>query len=159
MADTQTCPSGHRGGLITRDGVLIANGRERYRYRCESSDGSFHRFIGTAEEFQSRVPHPVADRPSLPVRRSRGAVRSAFDGDDETVLMQPLFVVPDDTVQDLAPVRLRDGSGQTTGMPEQASEQPVARSRRPSSSERVVVLPSPPTEEEKFWYLGAQNRW
>ena len=29
----------------------------------------------------------------------------------------------------------------------------------PPAEDRVFVLPSPPTDEEKYWYLGGQKRW
>jgi hypothetical protein len=43
--------------------------------------------------------------------------------------------------------------------PAPASPLPGAVTGRRRADLPLMILPSPPTEEEKYWYLGQQNRW
>ena len=46
MADMPPCPRGCASARVVLDGVQRKGGRPRQRFRCISSDGSYHRFIG-----------------------------------------------------------------------------------------------------------------
>ena len=44
--DAPSCPRDHAGSKVVRDGVQRTGGREKQRWRCILSDGSYHRFLG-----------------------------------------------------------------------------------------------------------------
>jgi cellulose synthase/poly-beta-1,6-N-acetylglucosamine synthase-like glycosyltransferase len=66
-------------------------------------------------------------------------------------------LVPESAERDHPPV----GSDATVVLPPvpDGFPEPVGAARPQRLARSVFVLPSPPTDEEKYWYLGAQNRW
>ena len=165
MSAPQTCTRGHRSGLVRPDGLLKVQGREYARYRCEEPDGSFHRFMVLAADGPAAAPRSVVNgdetavmpplvarlvaraavqvpspRPVPPLpRRHRPLPSMDLPAADSTVVLDPAsFEAPAS-----APAIVRS-----------SVEGPSAE-RTP----RVLVLPAPPTDEEKYWYFGAQNRW
>ena len=53
MPSAPACPQGHHDGLVVHDGVLLFNGLEKDRYRCQSPNGSYHRFLGPAVDSEA----------------------------------------------------------------------------------------------------------
>ena len=165
MSAAQTCTRGHRSGVVRPDGLMSVQGREYTRYRCQEPDGSFHRFMVPSEEAPIAGPgvvptgdettvmpplvarlvaraavQPPRPRPVPPLpQRHRPEPSFELSAADSTVVLDPAaFEAPTSS-----PAIVRsDPDG-------------PAAERTP----RVLVLPSPPTDEEKYWYFGAQNRW
>lgn len=174
MFNTHTCPLDHRSNLIVRDGVLVLHGEERDRYRCEVPDGSFHHFVGDIRPGQVQVEDVeepesrdgttrVAGLPNARTgRRASLLARSGIhERSDETVSFSALS--PSRTSgsallgEDVHTSILRKVVGRPVR--DSASVAPgleVGRIQR--SGPRVLVLPAPPTDEEKYWYLNSQGR-
>lgn len=175
MPVSHICPLDHRSNLIVRDGVLVLHGEERARYRCDVPDGSFHHFVGAlrAEEAEwesspeagpwdgtSRIEGLPTARSS---RRAPLLARSAgiHDHADETVGFAALSPWP-------TPGSHLEGADDRPSLIRKAVRRhadpaaPLVADVRPEriqrSGARVLVLPGPPTDEEKYWYLDSQGR-
>jgi hypothetical protein len=171
MSGDQMCPRGHLSGRIVTDGELVIQGQEHFRYRCVLPDGSFHRFMAVTSQPARTAPpapapvalgRPVGTRLDdstafLPSQRSR-RIEPALGGVHPSLPVPPL--VPPRPPRRSAVDRL--AVDETTRLDPVAigwEEEPAPPAASPERARRVLVLPSPPTDEEKYWYLGAQNRW
>jgi hypothetical protein len=175
VTSTPTCPYGHYSGEVVRDGLLVLHGFERDRFRCSSPDGSYHRFLGPLHA------HAAAGEPqdstalafTGSIDPSRSWTPSA--GDPGPRLSLPLPPLPrrhSGLRTDGGRYGPADATRAFQAIPSGRPSRPVTPARRPvepdfpqpvaPSRDRrrpVLVLPHPPTEDEKYWYLGAQNRW
>jgi cellulose synthase/poly-beta-1,6-N-acetylglucosamine synthase-like glycosyltransferase len=176
--EASTCPAGHRAGQVVRDGVSVFHGQSRDRYRCELPDGSFHRFLDDRGQHAPSVGsgprrtnglspavgrHYTVSEPVLAndVVATVPAPRLPIDA-TEAASNTALLVDPLDDAELLPPVDGAVGAGMPTVAPPRRTDTSLlAVQGAPSAREPRLtrVLPSPPTDEEKYRYLQSQGRW
>jgi cellulose synthase/poly-beta-1,6-N-acetylglucosamine synthase-like glycosyltransferase len=172
--EASTCPAGHRAGHVVRDGVSVFHGQTRDRYRCELPDGSFHRFLddrgqrvakaGTAPRRSHALSPAVSRHYSVgdpaPAADALAAVPTARRGEaglnSTALLVEPAR----ETVQTAERPAGYSAVGSIPA-PRRTDTTfaalPVAAA--PETSDSDTVVPSPPTDEEKYWYLDSHGRW